>query len=449
MASATIRKQAINGTVWTITGYGISQSLRLGSNLILTRLLVPELFGLMALVNVFLTGLALFSDIGIRPSIIQNKRGNEPVFLNTAWTIQIVRSFGVWLGCIAIAFPVAQFYEEPRLTWLLPVVGFNAIVMGFTSTSLATLSRHMEVAKLTMFEIVTQIISLAVMVIWSWFNPTIWALVAGNLVSAISKMILSHRLNSGQPNRFTWNKEVIREINTFGKWIMISTAMTFLASQSDRLLLGKLMTLEMLGVYAIAFTVSEIPRQIVMKVGASIIFPLVSRRADLPRQKLRLKIQKQRWRLLVLLALIVGAIVGFGDLLISKLYDERYLAATWMLPILGLGIWPTVLSETLGRCLNSLGKPQYAAWGSFYRFLFIVIGLPLGFNQLGIFGAVIVVALNDLPTYLTVTYGLWREKLLCLRQDLQATAVFLGMIIMMFIIRSLLGIDLPIINNTY
>lgn len=449
MASATIRKQAINGTVWTITGYGISQSLRLGSNLILTRLLVPELFGLMALVNVFLTGLALFSDIGIRPSIIQNKRGNEPVFLNTAWTIQIVRSFGVWLGCIALAFPVAQFYEEPRLTWLLPVVGFNAIVMGFTSTSLATLSRQMEVAKLTMFEIVTQIISLAVMVIWSWFNPTIWALVTGNLVSAISKMILSHRLNSGQPNRFTWNKEVIKEINTFGKWIMISTAMTFLASQSDRLLLGKLLTLEILGVYTIAFTVSEIPRQIVMKVGASIIFPLVSKRADLPRQKLRLKIQKQRWRLLVLLALIVAVIVGFGDLLISKLYDERYLAATWMLPVLGLGIWPTVLSETLGRCLNSLGKPQYAAWGSFYRFLFIVIGLPLGFNQVGIFGAVIVVALNDLPTYLAVTYGLWREKLLCLRQDLQATTVFLGMIIMMFIVRSLLGIDLPVINNTY
>ncbi|MEY2855957.1 MAG: hypothetical protein RLZZ74_266 [Cyanobacteriota bacterium] len=448
MTSATIHKQAINGTVWTILGYGISQSLRLGSNLILTRLLVPELFGLMALVNVFIIGLALFSDIGIRPSIIQNKRGDEPIFLNTAWTIQVVRSVGVWLGCLAIAFPVAQFYEEPRLTWLIPVVGFNAILLGFTSTSLASLSRQMKISKLTIFEIVTQIISLAVMVIWSWFNPTIWALVAGNLASAISKMILSHYLNSGEPNRFAWNKEVIREINTFGRWIMIATAMTFLAAQSDRLILGKLLSLEMLGVYAIAFTVSEIPRQIVMKVGASIIFPLVSRRADLPRQKLRIKIKKQRWRLLFLLALIVAAIVSFGDLLISKLYDERYLAATWMLPILGLGIWPTVLSETLGRCLNGLGKPQYAAWGSFYRFLFIAISLPLGFNQLGIFGAVIVVALNDLPTYLAITYGLWREKLLCLKQDLLATTVFLGLVILMFLARSHLGIELPVINIT-
>lgn len=448
MSSATLKKKAINGTAWTILGYGISQSLRLGNNLILTRLLVPELFGLMALVNVFITGLALFSDIGIRPSIIQNKRGDDPVFLNTAWTIQIIRGFGVWLGCIAIAVPVARFYEDPRLIWLIPIVGFNIIILGFTSTSLASLSRHMEVGKLTMFEIITQIISLAVMVIWSWFHPTIWALVAGNLVSAVSKMILSHRLNSGQPNRFAWNKEVIKEISTFGRWIMITTAMTFLASQGDRLILGKLLSLEMLGVYTIAFTVSEIPRQIVLKIGSSIIFPIISRQANIPRQQLRIKITKQRWRLLLLLALIVAAIVSGGDLLISKLYDERYLAATWMLPILGIGIWPIVLSETLGRSLSSIGKPQYAAWGSFYRFLFIVICLPLGFKQLGILGAVIVVALNDIPTYLSVSYGLWREKLLCLRQDLLATAVFLGLIILMLFGRSILGINLPVIGIT-
>jgi O-antigen/teichoic acid export membrane protein len=448
MTSATIHKQAINGTVWTILGYGISQSLRLGSNLILTRLLVPELFGLMALVNVFIIGLALFSDIGIRPSIIQNKRGDEPIFINTAWTIQVVRSVGVWLGCLAIAFPVAQFYEEPRLIWLIPVVGFNAIILGFTSTSLASLSRQMKISKLTIYEIVTQIISLAVMVIWAWFNPTIWALVAGNLASAISKMILSHYLNPGQGNRFAWNKEVIQEITTFGKWIMISTAITFLASQIDRLLLGKMLSLEMLGVYSIAFTISEIPRQIVMKVGSSVIFPVISRRADRPRQELRIKIKQQRWRLLMILALIVVAIVSFGDLLIAKLYDERYLAATWMLPILGLGIWPTVLSETLGRCLGALGKPQYATWGAFYRFLFIVIGLPWGFRSFGIFGVLIVIALNDLPTYVAVTYGLWREKLLCLRQDLQATSVFLGLVVLMLVTRYLVGIELPAIDIT-
>lgn len=83
---SSLKKLAIRGMVWTVAGYGASQILRLGSNLILTRLLFPELFGLMTLVNIFITGLHLFSDIGVGPSIIQNKRGDDPVFLNTAWT---------------------------------------------------------------------------------------------------------------------------------------------------------------------------------------------------------------------------------------------------------------------------------------------------------------------------------------------------------------------------
>ncbi|MFM6205833.1 oligosaccharide flippase family protein, partial [Planktothrix sp.] len=87
----SLSKKAIQGTIWTLFGYGGSQVLRFGGNLILTRLLVPELFGLMALVNTFITGLNLFSDVGIRPSIIRSQRGDDPEFLNTAWTIQVFR----------------------------------------------------------------------------------------------------------------------------------------------------------------------------------------------------------------------------------------------------------------------------------------------------------------------------------------------------------------------
>lgn len=448
MSSATLKQQAIRGTAWTIIGYGFSQILRFGSNLILTRLLAPELFGLMALVNVFIAGLSLFSDIGIRPSIIQNKRGDDPVFLNTAWTIQVIRGFCLWFCCLLIALPVARFYEEPRLLWLIPLVGFNTIVVGFSSTSLATLNRHMAVGKITIFELGTQIISLFILVIWAYFSPTIWALVGSNFFSILIRVLWSHRLNPQEPNRFAWNKKVIQEITSFGRWIFVSTAMTFLASQADRLILGKLLTLEILGVYGVAFALSEIPRQIVKKVGVSIIFPIISRQADLPRQQLRAKIKKQRWRLLLGLALIVAGIVGWGDLLILKLYDQRYSEAAWMLTLLGLGVWPIVLSETLGRCLNALGKPQYAAWGSFARFLFIAIGLPVGFSQMGILGALIVVALNDIPAYVTVTYGLWQEKLLCLRQDIQATVFFVALVILIFIGRSFFGIDLPVIKIT-
>jgi O-antigen/teichoic acid export membrane protein len=96
------------------------QALRLGSNIVLAWLLFPEAFGLMLLVNVFMQGLQMFSDIGIGPSIIQNKRGNDPDFLNTAWTIQAIRGFVLWFIACVLAWPIAWiFAHNDPLAWKL------------------------------------------------------------------------------------------------------------------------------------------------------------------------------------------------------------------------------------------------------------------------------------------------------------------------------------------
>lgn len=165
---SSLRKQAIRGSVWTLAGYGASQILRFGSNLILARLLVPEYFGLMSLVNVFIIGLHLFSDIGLGPSIIQNKRGDDPDFLNTVWTMQIIRSVFLWLGSVLIAWPVSKFYNEPQLFLLLPVVGLSTLISGFGSTAPFTLNRHIALGKLAIFELGGQVISVIVMIVWAW-----------------------------------------------------------------------------------------------------------------------------------------------------------------------------------------------------------------------------------------------------------------------------------------
>jgi O-antigen/teichoic acid export membrane protein len=195
---SSIKKLAIRGAVWTIASYGTSQILRFGSNLILTRLLIPDVFGLMALVYVFISGLHLFSDIGIGTSIIQNKRGDDPVFLNTAWTMQVIRGVGLWICSLLIAWPVAAFYEkpnqEPSFLWLLPVVGLNTLISGFNSTALFKLNREIALGKLAVFELGGQISSLIVIIVWAWFSPTVWALVAGSLVSAVIQLVWSHRL---------------------------------------------------------------------------------------------------------------------------------------------------------------------------------------------------------------------------------------------------------------
>lgn len=222
-----LRSRALRGTAISLGGTGGQQMLRLISNLILTRLLFPEAFGLMALVQTFMTGLQMFSDIGIRPSIVQNKRGEDPAFLNTAWMIQIGRGVVLWLGACALAWPLAGFYNEPQITWLLPVVGINALIAGFTSTKTAVAGRNLRLGRQTVIGLVSQAVGLVVMIGLALIWPSVWSLVVGGLVSSLIGVVASHRFMPGIPNRLQWDASAARDLVSFGRFIFVSTLVGF------------------------------------------------------------------------------------------------------------------------------------------------------------------------------------------------------------------------------
>ena len=442
MSSA--KKLAIKGAAWTIVSYGSSQLIRFASNLILTRLLLPELFGLVGLAYVFIIGINLFSDIGLGPSIIQNKRGEDPEFLNTAWTLQVIRSFFVWICLIIITKPVASFYGDDRLLWLIPVIGINSLIGGFNSTATSSLNRQMAVKKVVIFELGIQIVSTTVMIVWAWFDRSIWAIIAGGFTNTLVELVWSHFLIPGKSNRFAWDKEAAKEIFSYGKWIFLSTALFFLCSQADRLILGKIFTLAMLGIYGIAFTLGDMPRQIIIAISGRVIFPSISMMGELPREELRAKILKNRKLILIPLAVGLAIFVSFGDQLILTLYREEYAAASWMMPMLALGIWHTTLHNIMGSCLLAIGKSQYQAMGNLVTFVNLCITIPLAYHLKGNLGAVIAVALGDLPTYAVTQYGLWREGLTCFWQDIQLTGLFVGVLVTLIWCRMTFGLGLPI-----
>lgn len=201
------RARALRSAGFILIGFGGQNILRLASNLILTRLLFPEAFGLMSLVMVFLTGLALFSDLGVNVSIMQHKRGEDRAFLNTAWTLQIVRGVLLWLVCCAIAWPAAQIYQEPQLLRLLPVAGLAAVIGGFTTTKIAVANRNLQIGVQVMTGLGAQSIGIVIMVALAWVWRDVWALVVGGLLGALLQNILQHRLIPGPANRLHWDRE--------------------------------------------------------------------------------------------------------------------------------------------------------------------------------------------------------------------------------------------------
>ncbi|AFY55939.1 membrane protein involved in the export of O-antigen and teichoic acid [Rivularia sp. PCC 7116] len=441
----SLKQRAIRGAIWTTAGFGGKYILRFGNNLVLTRLLQPEFFGLMALVTTFRMGLELFSDIGISQNIVNSKQGDDRDFLNTAWTLQAIRGVIIWLICVVfITFPASYFYNDKRLLMLIPISVLYSVFEGFSSTSIHTLHRRMELGKLSIYELALQVVFFATLIILVYFYPTIWSLAIGNALAGVYKLVSSFWLIPGYVNRFAWNKEAVKEILSFGKWMFAASGLMFAAEQSDRLVLAKLLSFKLLGIYTVAYTLASIPKEVIRQLSHKVIFPTISKQRDLPRKILRGKILKQRRLILLGCGVILAALVTVGDLIIGLLYDQRYIEATWMMPILCCGMWFSLLFYTISPALLAIGKPLYSAQSNFARFAIIILAVPTANQIFGVIGAIGVIAFSDLPLYIVNLYGLWHEKLFCFAQDLQTTAFFIGILTLFIFIRYSLGLGFPI-----
>jgi len=439
-----LRNPAVRGAIWTLGSYGLTMGLRFGSNLILTRLLIPEYFGLMALASTLGMGLELLSDFGTQQSVIQNRRGEEADFYNTAWTVEVIRGIALWLICLAVTFPIAQIYGDDRLLKLIPIVGLTSVFGGFSSNSIALLNRRMQLGLFTLFETLTYIFSLAVMLVAVWLYPTIWTLAIAGLAGPIFETITSHFLIPGHRNRFAWNPDALGSILHFGKGIFLASALMFLADQADRFVLGKLLSLQLLGIYTIAFSIATLPREMLKTVSHRVLFPTASQSSDRPRAEVRRTLRRQRWMILLPSAVMIALVTCYGDYAIRLLYDDRYIDAAWMLPTLSCGIWFSALFYTMTPTLMAIGKPVYLAHGNFARLFMVCFGLWGGYQMGGLLGAIAGIALSDGAAYLSLYYGISKEKLSLLGQDFQATIFYAVLIGALLLLRFSLGGGSPL-----
>src|SRR5438067_1040994 len=258
-AGASVGAAVAGGAAWTVLGFGTMQVLRFAFNLLLTRLLAPHVFGVIGLVNLVLQGLHMFSDLGIRQSVVQRPDGDDPDFLDTAWTLGVVRGFALGLVCAAVAWPLALFYDEPAMLWLIPLVGLTAVLDGWQSAGPMLLSRRLRRGRLVAQELFSYVASMIVVLAGLWLlrdlppgrdseNLRLLVLVAGNVLSSVTDLIISFRQVPGLRHRFRWDRAALRELFHFGGWITLSTACTFLAATADKPVVGKLSS-EVLGAY--------------------------------------------------------------------------------------------------------------------------------------------------------------------------------------------------------
>jgi O-antigen/teichoic acid export membrane protein len=307
---------------------------------------------------------------------------------------------------------VAAFYGDDRLRWLIPAVGLSAILGGFESTSMHTLQRKLRLERLTLLDLTGQTVSIIAIIILALadraiYGPShpgaVWAIVIGSLVASTVRLVLSHTYLPGIRHRFHLDREHARHLFSFGRWIFVSTLLTFLAAQSDRLVFGKTIPLSLFGVYSIASMIAVLPTNAILKLGGAVVFPTYSRlvqRPDFGHLFVRV-----RMPLLLGGGAIASTLLACGPPLVRMLYDPRYVEAGWILQYLSATAWFQILECTNGAALLALGRVKWVAAGNAAKVAGMVALIPLGFHFGGFSGALIGLAGSDLAKYLTVALG--------------------------------------------
>jgi O-antigen/teichoic acid export membrane protein len=400
-----LKKKILNASAWTLGSYGVENILRLASSLILSRLLFPEAFGLVSASSSIIVAIGLFSDLGIRAVIIQSPRGDRDDFLRSAWVFQLLRGVLLWLVVVIIcsvisfplvrnAFPQGSAFASDLLPAITVTLGFGLVLAGFESTAILLNVRQMRFRPFAVLDIATKIAAIAVMIGWAIEFRNVWALVAGNLLSGVLRVILSHTVVPGPRMAWNWNTDHFREIVHFGKWITVSSIASFFASQCDIVILGMLLSGSALGVYSIARTLIGAAEGLVEKINSSLALSVLGEVLRKDPAELKSKYYRFRLPIEASAALSAGLVCATGPQIVSTLYDPRYSEAGPMLQLLaiGLALYPFQLIRS---AFTAIGQTYTVAAVSIVQALSLVSFLILGYLEFGVLGAVAGIAISD------------------------------------------------------
>lgn len=429
-----MRAKILRAGSWTIVSYGITQGTRLLSSLILTRLLVPEVFGIMAIAMVMNTGLTLFSDIGLLQSVVRSKRGDDRNFLDTLWVVQILRGFAICIAALLLAVGLAgiqsigwlngdSVYSHPVLPYVIGAIGFTAVLAGFESTKVAVARRELLLARLSQLEIFSVIAVAAITIVWAWIDRSIWALVGGWIIGAALRTILTHAVLPGMGNRFHWDTSAIREVVDFGKWVLVSSMFTFLVTSGDRLILSSFFSSRELGIYSIAYLILNAVQLGISRLAAQIAYPALSKIVRDQPQNVLTAYYKVRLPIDWFCLGVSGFLFAGGEGVVGILYDARYADAGGMLAVLAL-ILIGSRYEVAEQVFLALGKSRLLAIINAVRMITLYVVVPAAYFWAGVNGAIwgIVVA-SLLPLFVTLCFCR-QNAIVSLRQELSSLYAF-------------------------
>lgn len=418
----SLRSRVLRASGWLLGGTVSARVLGLLSNLLLTRLLMPDAFGLVAAVNTLYFALVMFSDLGVWQSVVKSERGLQARFLGTAWSVQLLRAVflcgmvlllaaALHLGAQAGSFQSGTVFADARLPQMVALLGLCALLQGLESMKLALAQRELRVAQLTRLEISSQLLATAVTVVLALSTASVWSLLAGTLTAAAARTALSHWYLSGPRARPCWDRSCAAEIVGFGKWIFLSSVIGFLAAHGEKLILGASLTSTSFGVFSIASALLLSIMSIYGSLNAHVIFSALSEALRTDQQTASRVYARVQQLADALLGVLAGGLFMSGHWAVQWLYDARYQSAGWMFEWLALGLLAT-RHQVVEQLMFAKGQAAWVSANNALRAISLILLVPSAASWGGERAALAAVVVSQFASWPLALWFKYRNGLL-------------------------------------
>jgi lipopolysaccharide exporter len=396
----------------------LNNLLRAGSSIILTRLLVPEVFGIAGLIGSIQFTVTMVSDLGFQAFVVRHADGDKPRFLNTVWTISLIRSLALTVILVALAEPLAVMFGKPHLAAMIAVSALSFAIEGVASLTLLTALRQGRILRLSLLETVVMVAQIAITAVLAYYWRSYWAIQVGLLASSALKVVLSYTMFADSGRKLGFDRGYARELWGFARFITGSSIIFLLLSQTDKLVLARLLSLDMFGLYILAGNLAGAPLAFASAYASRVLYPTYSQLWRDGGGNLRQQFYAKRWLPSLLYTFAAGGLIGSAPLVVAVLYDPRYADAALYLQILGIATLFALAGTSSNETLTATGRVRATFEANLAKLIWIVVAAPAGYALYGGLGLVAAVGLMEIPAVLFKWGRMHQVGLLDLRQEL-------------------------------
>ncbi len=349
-----LTSRVVKGSSWLFLFQIFDNILGVIRLIVLARLLNPQDFGLIGIATLVLQIIITFTQTGIQAMLIHKKDPEK--YLDTAWTYLLIRGIVLYAIIFFTAPILGAFFNSTIAPDIIKWMGLSLVIEGFINIGIILFQKNLTFGKQFLYQMAGNLLDFVVAITAAFIYNNYWAFVAGYLANSIIRLLLSYFLSDCRPS-FKLDFKQIREMNSYGKWIFGSSILTFLYSQADDILVGKLMGTVSLGYYQLAYRISNLPATQISYIISTVMFPAYSLMQG-NKEKIA-SAYKSTLQVTAYLSFFMGSlIIALSHDFITLFLGRKWLPMETALQILTLWGLMRSIGTTTGALWQALGKPE-------------------------------------------------------------------------------------------